>query len=72
MDWYAGMAADHGVPLSREPSGLDKMVEEDEQDSEPESLPNIQVDIIEESNPLDDVDKATGEICLYWTTIGGF
>ncbi|KAI0044289.1 hypothetical protein FA95DRAFT_1497317 [Auriscalpium vulgare] len=64
VDWYAGLAADHGA-ASREPSGLGSMREEDESEPEKEGnghaapVPHIQVASPEESDPLDDVDLST-------------
>ncbi|KAI0314387.1 hypothetical protein OF83DRAFT_1174805, partial [Amylostereum chailletii] len=57
VDWYAGLAADHGA-VSREPSGLASTREEDEDEDTRHAgpVPSIQV---EESDPLEDVDKAT-------------
>ncbi|KAI0312324.1 hypothetical protein OF83DRAFT_1146615 [Amylostereum chailletii] len=57
VDWYADLAADHSA-VSREPSGLASTREEDEDEDTRHAgpVPSIQV---EESDPLEDVDKAT-------------
>ena len=55
VDWYAGLAADHGS-VSREPSGLAAPREEDEEDAA-QVVPAINVHA-SEPDPLEDVDKS--------------
>ncbi|KAI0294656.1 hypothetical protein B0F90DRAFT_1755296 [Multifurca ochricompacta] len=66
VDWYVGLAADHGTHASREPS-LPSMGEEDEEQARKEanghavSVPEIEIAHVEdaESDPLADVDRST-------------
>jgi hypothetical protein len=60
IDWYAGLAADHGAPRDKELS-LPATVEEDELEPTPVSVPNIQIEtIVDNNDPLEDVDRSVG------------
>lgn len=58
VDWYAGLAADHG-----QVSPLPATIEEDEEEEAPRNVPDIQVHEAatpEVADPLEDVDKSKG------------
>jgi actin cytoskeleton-regulatory complex protein PAN1 len=64
VDWYAGLAADHGAPRDRELS-VPTTLEEAEGESEAASVPapNIQIEtIVDNNDPLEDVDRSVGTL----------